>query len=558
MKPKDMVDQLLEQSGHNLEELRRVQRQTGKSFYSVVLEHTALNEEQLLSLLAQRFALPYRTKIELQDDIPLPTGLKREYLERHYLAPYSVAHDHLLVAAVDPTAFKSIDILSRLFGLPLVLTLAPRSEILRVIDAVFTHQEEREVIRLWDLSREELPDTVRELLDAGVAAANDLPPVIRMVNLILLEAARDQASDIHFESSPQGFRVRYRIDGILYEVHKPPKRLSAPMLARIKVMAGLNVAERRIPQDGRLRLRTRDAEIDVRVATIPAADGERAVLRLLDRTRAVLPLESIGLPPNYVTIIEQQLSLTAGLVLLTGPTGSGKTTTLYSMLNRINSAQRNIITIEDPIEYRLPGINQLQVNERTGFTFANGLRSILRQDPDVIMIGEIRDRATAEIAIQAAMTGHLVLSTLHTNSASEAINRLRDMGIAPYLLADSITLLIGQRLVRLLCAGCKQEIESRLENPKILSTGMALSNTEFRSVGCARCRGTGFKGRTGLFEVVPITEEIRAMIHRGDSGLEVAQHLDQQGFIGIKGDGLLKVSQGLTARDEVVRVTHYD
>ncbi|MBN2053987.1 Flp pilus assembly complex ATPase component TadA [bacterium] len=529
------------------------QSRPGKRLGDILRDMGAITEEQVLRALATQFDMHYAAQLEPRADLPMPRGLQRGFLERNRIVPLAVSDGELIVAVNDPTGLEAIDAVAKLFEIPARPILAGAETILRAADRLLAAAGEQTAL-LWDLSGEEPP--AGPGLDAMLSSSSNLPPVIRMVNFILLEAVRESASDIHLEDAATGFRIRYRIDGVLNDVHSPPKKLSAQVIARIKVMAGLNVAEKRLPQDGRIRIRTRDRDIDIRVATIPAADGERIVLRLLDRARALLPLDAIGLATAHTTIIDRLLSRSTGMILITGPTGSGKTTTLYAMLNQLNSTDRNIITIEDPVEYRLDGISQLPVNLKTGFTFAAGLRSILRQDPDVIMVGEIRDEETARIAVQAAMTGHLVLSTLHTNSALDAVNRLRDMGIEPYLIADSVIAVIGQRLVRTPCPHCRRRLSE--EQLPVEAAGGKIIEAFTAGAGCQQCRGTGYKGRTGVFELVELTGEVHARILGGAPAAELTAALVATGYESLRQDGYNKVRLGLTTMDEARRLPGRD
>jgi len=381
-------------------------------------------------------------------------------------------------------------------------------------------------------------------------------PVVRLVNLLIENAVGANASDIHIEPFEDTLRVRYRIDGVLFDVETPPRRLKAAVTSRIKIMAELNIAERRLPQDGRIRMNLQGRRLDIRVSTIPTIHGESVVMRLLDRAAILMPLEQLGMDPRTQRQIERLIRLPHGMLLVTGPTGSGKTTTLYAALDKINSPDKKIITIEDPVEYQLRGVNQIHVKPKIGLTFAAGLRHIVRQDPDIIMVGEIRDLETADIAIHAALTGHLVFSTLHTNDAPGAVTRLLDMGVEPYLIASVLEGILAQRLVRLICPACRVPHEPELKELRAMGVegvppGAALS----RGKGCADCRGTGYRGRKGIYELAPLTEELRSLTIRKAPGHEIRQQAIAVGMRSLREDGWAKCCQGLTTVEEVLRVT---
>jgi general secretion pathway protein E len=385
-------------------------------------------------------------------------------------------------------------------------------------------------------------------------------PIIRLLNALLLQAVKEKASDIHVEPYEKELEVRMRIDGILHRVLSPPKIIQDALISRVKIMANLDIAEKRLPQDGRIRLLIGSRDIDIRVSIVPTFFGERAVLRLLDRRQGLIGLNEVGLDEKDTKNIEELLSRTNGIVLVTGPTGSGKTTTLYAALNRIHTEEKNIITVEDPVEYQLKGVGQIHVNPKIGLTFASGLRSILRQDPDVIMVGEIRDYETAEIAIQASLTGHLVLSTLHTNDSASAITRLIDMGVEPFLIASSLVAVVAQRLVRTICPLCKESYTAGEEQRRYfpVSLSRASSFTLHQGRGCDRCRGSGYLGRTGIFEVLPMTNEIRQMIAARKDSQVIKDQAVKAGMRTLYMDGLNKALKGDTTLQEVLRVTQKD
>jgi general secretion pathway protein E len=383
-------------------------------------------------------------------------------------------------------------------------------------------------------------------------------PIIRMVNRLMVQAYRDRASDIHVEPYQTDVKVRYRIDGILHDVLTLPKRIHSPIVSRIKIMASLNIAEKRLPQDGRIGIKLGDHAVDLRISVVPTVNGERVVMRILDKSSVLFGLEELGFYPDDLERIERLIRQEHGIVLVTGPTGSGKTTSLYSMLSKINSPDKNILTIEDPIEYQLKGIGQIPVNTKVGLTFASGLRSIVRQDPDVILVGEIRDLETAEIAIQAALTGHLVFSTLHTNDSASAVTRLIDMGIEPFLVTSSVNAIVAQRLVREICASCKQEYFP--EDESLLEIGLskemlAREGYLYRGAGCGECLGTGYKGRTGIYEILFMSDLIKSTILKTSDSNIIKNAALSEGLHTLRQDGARKVEDGVTTIEEVLRVT---
>jgi general secretion pathway protein E len=396
-------------------------------------------------------------------------------------------------------------------------------------------------------------DDVNHLRDMAFEA-----PVVRLVNLLVENAIASEASDIHIEPFEDTLRIRYRIDGILYEQEAPPRRLQAAVTSRIKIMAEMNIAERRLPQDGRIRVTLHGRRVDIRVSTIPTVHGESIVMRLLDRSSVFLPLERLGFRPEMLGRFEKLILRPHGILLVTGPTGSGKTTTLYAALDKINSPDRKIITVEDPVEYQLKGVNQIPVKGKIGLTFATGLRHIVRQDPDVILVGEIRDLETAEISIQAALTGHLVFSTLHTNDAPSAITRLQDMGVEPYLLSSVLEGVLAQRLVRRICQVCRTQDTPAPADVEALGIEADPHAKLFRGRGCDQCRGTGYRGRTGIYELFQITEDVRSLILRRASSREIRRLAVDAGMVTLRQDGWARALDGVTTIEEVLRVTQED
>jgi type IV pilus assembly protein PilB len=413
-----------------------------------------------------------------------------------------------------------------------------------------------------DHSMEEVASDAAQAADddamdtSGIVASED-GPIVKMVNLLITQAIGDRASDVHIEPTERDVRIRYRVDGVLHEVMHSPKNIQAGLISRLKVMADLNIAERRVPQDGRVGLQVGGKQIDLRVATLPTVYGEKIVIRILDKSSVLLKLDDLGFLPVAFARYEEAYSKPYGAILVTGPTGSGKSTTLYATLNIVNKPDRNIITVEDPVEYRLPGINQMQVHPRAGLTFASALRSILRADPDVVLVGEIRDHETAQIAVEAALTGHLVLSSMHTNNAPSALPRLVEMGVEPYLVASAIDCVVAQRLVRRLCVKCRAAY--RPEPVELVAAGysddLIPEITElFKPVGCSACAKTGYRGRFGLYEVMPMTEELERLTVERASSVEITRSAMNDGMINLRADGLAKVRLGQTSIEELLRV----
>ena len=543
--------------------LQRVEALTAQNrpLDEALVSASGLPEDRVLRLLAEEFSVPYADLEQQQPSKELLALFPvRILLERHLL-PLREDDGAVIVASSQLFDASGLDELRLASGRELRLALAPEAEIDRCIKV------------LLGVGADTLQSLVSEAAEAGVqvidqdadedvdlAAAAEDASIIKFVNQILTEAIERRATDVHFEPFEDALRVRYRVDGVLQEANIPPevRQFQPAIVSRLKILSRLDISEKRLPQDGRLKLRVAAREIDVRVSIIPMLHGEAVVLRLLDRGETLLGLEHLGMSDRDRLAFGRVLGLPHGIVLVTGPTGSGKTTTLYAGLSQINDIERKIVTIEDPIEYHLRGINQIQVSDKSGLTFARGLRSILRHDPDVILIGEIRDRETAEIAVQASLTGHLVFSTLHTNDAPGALTRLMDMGIEPYLVASSLETVLAQRLVRLICPACREQFIPA--DAKVLAElgdtpGVPHPTVLWRGPGCRQCQGTGYHGRTGIFEVMPITEEIRAMILEHSSAGEIRKVAVRQGMRGLREDGWRLVRDGRTTVEEVLRVS---
>jgi general secretion pathway protein E/type IV pilus assembly protein PilB len=513
------------------------------------------SEEEVLRWLADEYDLAFTDLEEAEPDRELLSLFPARVLLREELLPLKRLNGSVEVATSRLFATQGLDTLQTLTGLKLKPVLAPSEAIQREMkkrlgvgaDTISTLGEEARLQVVEDESAE----------DTDLDNAAEDASIIRFVNQVLRDAIELRASDIHLEPFEEEFRIRYRIDGVLQEVPVPPqiKRFQPAIVSRVKILSHLNIAEKRLPQDGRIKIRLDNSEVDIRVSVIPMLHGEAVVLRLLRQDATLLGMLELGMDQRELNLFRSMLNLPHGIVLVTGPTGSGKTTSLYTALNEINDSVRKIITIEDPIEYQLRGVNQIQVSEKTGLTFARGLRSILRHDPDVILIGEIRDRETAQIAVQASLTGHLVFSTLHTNDAPSALTRLVDMGVEPYLVASSLEAVLAQRLVRLLCPECKQE--DRSPKAQALQEGLELLRGApiFRAVGCRACRQTGYHGRHGIFEMMDLNSEVRQMILRNCSSGEILAVARRHGLRTLSEDGWRLVREGITTPEEVMRVT---
>ena len=519
----------------------------------------AVGKDDVLRALARQQGLPYLTRDELPSSVPVLKNLSPKYLRQYRVCPVAMEGSTLTLATSDPLNPSLQDDLRQALGLQIRLAVTPEDAILETIERTYGAgaasplQRIVEGIRDEGLAPGEGEEDINQLRDMAFEA-----PVVRLVNLLVESAVTAEASDIHIEPFEDTFRVRYRIDGILFDQESPPRRLQAAVTSRIKIMAELNIAERRLPQDGRIRVTLGGRRVDIRVSTIPTVYGESIVMRLLDRSSIFLPLEKLGFSPDTRGTFERLILRPHGMLLVTGPTGSGKTTTLYGGLDKINSPEKKIITIEDPVEYQLKGVNQIAVRPKIGLSFATGLRHIVRQDPDIIMVGEIRDLETAEIAIQAALTGHLVFSTLHTNDAPGAITRLQDMGAEPYLVASVLHGVLAQRLVRRICLACRAPHTPDPADLRALGLAEALEETQplFKGAGCDQCRGTGYRGRTAIYELFVINEDVRSLIVRKAPTGEIRRHAtDELGMVTLREDGWAKAKLGITTIDEVLRVT---
>ncbi len=492
------------------------------------------------------------------DKPPIVNGLTPQQMQQWKVLPLEISDNELIVAMADPSDVYLIELLEDIYQRKVEPVLSTQEDILSTIYRWYEADSdmEAEEIESEATLEEGLWDDPEQLRDLATEA-----PVVRLVNHVINQALEVKASDIHFEPFRDHLKIRFRIDGVLHDVETVSKKLQPAITSRLKLMAKMNIAEMRLPQDGRIKVKDGRREIDIRVSSLPTIFGESIVLRLLNREEVRLELESLGIAQDILQSFERLIRRPYGMILVTGPTGSGKTTTLYSVMNRINSPDKKIVTVEDPVEYQLEGINQIQVKSSIGLTFASALRTILRQDPDVILIGEIRDTETAEIAVQSALTGHLVFSTLHTNDAASAITRLEEMGIEPYLISSCLLAVMAQRLVRKICPNCKEEHILTKEAISEVAAALGVKDEEipiksYKGRGCASCANTGYSGRTGIYELLEIKDGIPALILNGENSGTICKKAQEQGMRTLRQDGLLKVLQGETTLEEVMRVTN--
>lgn len=551
-------------SESTLEKARERQRD-GKGLGDVLQEMGAIDSRTWAQALAEHYGLPFTDQLpELRQEqiLDLIRDLPINFAKRYQVLPVEDDGGAVVVATGDPTTFGPIDDLRVLLHRPVRVLVAPGPVIVDAINRVYDMASRSAEQLMVGLDEERLDLVATELEEPrDLLEADDEAPIIRLVNSLLFQAVKDRASDIHIEPFERDLDVRFRIDGILYDVISPPKRFQPIIISRVKIMAGLNIAEKRLPQDGRIRIKLAGKDVDIRVSIVPTAFGERVVMRLLDRTATLLQLEDLGLVGPKLALVHRLIHQTHGIILVTGPTGSGKTTTLYAALSKINTTDQNIITIEDPIEYQLHGVGQIQVNPKIELTFANGLRSILRQDPDVIMVGEIRDAETAEIAIQAALTGHLVFSTLHTNDSFGAMTRLLDMGIEPFLVSSSVIAVMAQRLVRRVCTNCRvphTPTDEELQEIGVDPRRRVAAEVYRPGSGCPQCKQTGYRGRSGIHELLVVDDDIRALVMKNADAAAIRREATAKGMNTLREDGADKVLTGMTTIEEVLRVTQED
>ncbi len=550
-------------SPEQMRELQEEHDRTGKPLTQIIVDFGLMSEDQLLQAVAEHLNLEFLNleTIDLQQNVlrSMPSSVARMY----GAVPVSLQGNTITVAVLDPYNPQLVEELSFVLGKDVQLAVAPSKQIEAAIARYFSEESGSLKDVLEDMEEQLASAEVVETVTkggGGAAALEELAsqaPIVRFVNLILFQAIQDRASDIHFEPFEDEFKIRYRVDGALYEMAPPPKHLSLPVISRIKVMSNLNIAERRLPQDGRIQINLAGKQVDLRVSTLPTQYGESVVLRVLDRTVVNLEIESLGLPDDIREKLAEIIHIPNGIVIVTGPTGSGKTTTLYSCLKRINTVDLKLLTAEDPVEYDIEGIMQVPVNEAVGMTFARALRAFLRQDPDVIMVGEMRDLETAQISIQASLTGHLVFTTLHTNDAPGAVTRMIDMGVEPFLITSTLEGVLAQRLVRTVCKKCKVAYEPT----DVVLSELGLTRTDvqgrpfYYGKGCMECNETGYRGRKGLFEMLIISEPIRELINmRAPSGVIRAKAIEL-GMRTLREDGIRSILDGVTTVEEVLKYT---
>ena len=535
----------------------------------VLISLKACSEEQVLKGLAAQLELPYQMRIGSDEISPeliklVPINFAKQARLMPLRREGEGADATVVVALADPLDTGAIDNVRLLLNASINPILVPTQSIMDCINSVYDRAKNEAEQLVDDLEAGDLDTVAHELEEPqDLLDSSDEAPIIRLVNSLLFRAAKERASDIHIEPQERDISVRFRVDGVLQEVIRPPKRFQNSIVSRVKIMGGLNIAEKRLPQDGRIRVKLAGRDIDIRLSTTPTVYGERSVLRLLDKSTVLLDLAEIGMDKDQLARMESIIHKSHGICLVTGPTGSGKTTTLYAALSKINRPDLNIMTIEDPVEYQLQGISQTPVNPKIELTFANGLRSFLRQDPDVIMVGEIRDLETAEIAIQASLTGHLVFSTVHTNDAAGAVTRLVDMGVEPFLVASSLTGVLAQRLVRTLCKECREayrptpeELKEINITPKMMLE--APSGLLYRPVGCNECNNTGYRGRLGIYEMMMLDDDIRQLILKNVDSGTIKKQAVAKGMKTLMEDGARKILRGVTSIAEVLSVTQED
>ncbi len=552
--PQDMIDDAVQSA-----------KRHGETLAASLVRKQIVNENTLLQAFEYQYELPIQNRLDARFAAPDFTRLVSiGFLKQNLMVPIIKAGGNretqdgdAMIAMNDPSNLPAVDdLISRLDLKTCRLVLAPKEEILSTINNFYDRKSDNAQKIVDDMAANESIikeiEQISDILDDTSDA-----PIIKLVNHIISQSVKAKASDIHIEPGPDTLRVRYRIDGILYDLIEPPKWIQSSLITRIKVMANMDIAEKRLPQDSRIEVRIGNRDIDIRISTIPTALGERVVMRLLDKSGVLLTLGEFGIAQDSLAHIRKLATLPNGIVLMTGPTGSGKTTSLYAMLSEINTPDINIITVEDPVEYKLPGISQIQINPRIGLTFAKSLRSIVRQDPDVILIGEIRDNETAAIAVQSALTGHLVFSTLHTNDSAGAITRLVDIGIEPFLITSAVRAVIAQRLVRLLCDECKTPyVPDALTLQWLGQAASTVSgNTVYRAKGCEKCFHTGYKGRMPIFEIMDMDSPLKSLVLQTSDASQIRALAIKNGMTPLLQDGVNKVVEGITSIEEVLRVT---
>ncbi len=563
-KSKDKLGQILLTekiiSEEELEKAVDIQKKEGGKIGEILVKLGLVSEKDIVVAMAKQLSIPYvsytKGLLKPSEDQGLSKLVPEDYARRHLLLPISRHLNSLTVAFMDPLDLITIDNLRHMTGCEINPIIATRSDLERAIDEFYGKEDLlKDVIsdsyELEGFKAEKGAEEDELSLDELIARAEEAP-IVKLVDLLLMQAIKDRASDIHIEPFRHKINIRYRIDGVLYEIMPPARHLLPAIVSRIKILANLDIAERRLPQDGAFLVKVEKKGIDIRVSVIPTIYGEKVVMRILDRSATPLNLEELGFEAGDLQNFKKAISSPHGLILLTGPTGSGKTTTLYAALNEIKSPHKNISTVEDPVEYKLEGINQVQIKPSIGLTFANTLRSFLRQDPDIIMVGEVRDLETAQICIRSSLTGHLVLSTLHTNDAPGAISRLIDIGIEPYLISSSLILVGAQRLVRRLCPECKEAYET---TPKLTADFNIKQELLYKPKGCDYCNHIGYRGRVAIYEIIGINDKLRDLISRGAGLGEIKKAVRDTGVMLLMEKGIKKVEEGITSIEEVLSIT---
>ncbi|MCP3980416.1 MAG: type IV-A pilus assembly ATPase PilB [bacterium] len=554
-------------SQNQLDEALEAQKANGEKLGLNLIKLGYVKEDEITQLLSEQYGVPSINLRHFEIDETVINLIPSEVSQKYLIIPINRTGATLTIGMADPTNVFAMDDIKFMTGYNVEPVVASEIAIREAIEKYYGSAHALELKKVMDEMAEAEADALEVLEEddemdlASLEAATEEAPVVKLVNIILTDSIKKQASDIHIEPYEKDFRVRFRIDGVLYEIMHPPMRLRDAITSRLKIMAKLDISEKRLPQDGRIKIKMKlsgkTKEMDYRVSVLPTLFGEKIVLRLLDKDNLMLDLTKLGFETESMTKFERQILKPYGMVLVTGPTGSGKTNTLYSSMHRVNTPETNIMTAEDPVEFNLHGINQVQMKEQIGLNFAAALRAFLRQDPNIVLVGEIRDFETAEIAVKAALTGHLVLSTLHTNDAPSTINRLMNMGIEPFLVATSVNLICAQRLVRRICRECKEQIQ--MPPQALVDVGYSLEEAPqiklMKGRGCGGCNNTGYRGRVGLYEVMEISEEIRELILSGASAMELRRKALEEGMISLRMSGLRKITEGVTTVEEVVRET---
>ncbi len=555
-----IAEKLIDQK--QLQEALALQKKNGKRIGDNLVGLGYVSEEAIAAALGRQLGIPYITLSHYEIDPSIIKTIPEDIVRKYKIIPVDRMGNSLTVALSDPANIFILDELKILTKCEIIPLISYESDINRAIDQYYRKTGDMEQV-LKDIEDADM-QLISEEKELDLAQMKDMAqeaPIIKLVNILLAQAIKDRASDVHIEPYEDSLRIRYRVDGVLHEVPPPPKRSHAALVSRIKILSELDIAERRLPQDGRFKVKIEDKVVDLRVSVIPTVFGEKVVMRILDRSSLVLDLTKLGFEGEDLHVFDEMIRKPYGMILVSGPTGSGKTTTLYSALSTINSPDQNILTIEDPVEYQIHGVNQTQAKPEIGLTFAAGLRSFLRQDPDVILVGEIRDLETAEIAIKAAMTGHLVFSTIHTNDAPSTITRMTDMGVEPFLVTASVIMIVAQRLTRRICPRCKEAFVPTPEMIKALgleshqhSEGLKF----YRGAGCDFCNKTGYRGRVSLYEILVVNDRIRQSVVDGASIMEIRRLAKEQGMRSLRQSGILKVLEGVTTVEEIISVTIAD